>query len=102
LQHARRGEDINRQVAADARVSEAVLMTNYVKETDEEMRQRSNRTYFRIVTSLPPGVATRYGYVERIPTVLEQQVQAAIAAKNWTLAAELTARLAAEERPEAG
>jgi integrase len=44
LQHARRGEDINRQVAADARVSESVMMTNYVEETAEELRQRSNRT----------------------------------------------------------
>jgi hypothetical protein len=39
LQHARRGEDIARQIARDAMVSESVLMTNYVKETDEEMRQ---------------------------------------------------------------
>ncbi|OAI41509.1 hypothetical protein AYO40_00300 [Planctomycetaceae bacterium SCGC AG-212-D15] len=54
LQHARRGEDINRQVAADARVGESVLMTNYVKETDEEMRQRSNRTFNRIMASLSP------------------------------------------------
>ena len=38
MQHARRGEDISRQIADDATVSESVLMTNYVKETDEESR----------------------------------------------------------------
>lgn len=102
LQHARRGEDINRQVAADARVSESVLMTNYVKETDEEMRQRSNRTFHRIRASLSPEVASRYGSVEVIAGPLEQQVQAAIAANNWPLAAELASRLATEHRPEAG
>lgn len=36
LQYARAGEDVNRRVAADARVGAGVLMTNYVKETDEE------------------------------------------------------------------
>lgn len=38
LRYGRRGEDINRQVASDARVSES---TNYVKETDEELRQKA-------------------------------------------------------------
>src|SRR5208283_5366865 len=42
LQHARRGEDINRQVAKDAKVSESVMMTNYVKEMEEEIRDGSN------------------------------------------------------------
>jgi hypothetical protein len=62
LQCARRGEDINQQVAKDARLSPSVMMTNYVKENDEEMRERSNRTYQRILASLPPEVAHRYGY----------------------------------------
>ena len=63
LQYARSGEDVNRQVARDARVSESVLMTNYVKETDEQIRQMSNRTFYRILASLPPEVARRYGHV---------------------------------------
>jgi hypothetical protein len=53
LQYARQGEDINRQIAVDAGVSESVLATNYVKETDNEMRQRSDRTFCRILASLP-------------------------------------------------
>jgi hypothetical protein len=93
LQYARSGEDINRQVAQDARVSETVLMTNYVKETDEQLRAKSNRTYERILASLSPEVAHRYGHVEPKADQLEQQIQVAVAAKDWTLAARLTARL---------
>ena len=52
---------IARQIASDLRVSESVLMPNYVKETDDEMRQRSNRTYRRNLASLSSEVATRYG-----------------------------------------
>ena len=52
LQYARQGEDLNRQVAADARVSETVMMTSYVQVNDEELRQASNRTYSRILASI--------------------------------------------------
>jgi hypothetical protein len=62
LQHDRRGEGINREVAADARVGGSVLMTSSVKETDEELRARSNRTYRRILASLTGEVARRYGH----------------------------------------
>ena len=94
LQHARQGEDINRQVAADARVSETVMMTNYVQESDEEMRQRSNRTYHRIIASLPIEVAERYGHVRDARSELEERLRAATEAKDWVLAAELAKRLA--------
>ena len=57
LQLARRGEDVNRAVAQDARLSEEVMMTNYVMELDEEFRQRSNRTYHRILAAIPVEVA---------------------------------------------
>lgn len=67
LQHARRGEDLNRQVARDAKVSESVMMAHYVRETDEEMRQASNRTFQRIVASFPSAVAACYGHVEATP-----------------------------------
>jgi hypothetical protein len=62
LQHARSGEDLNRQVAHGARLSESVMMGHYVIERDEEMRQASNRTYHRILLSPSLEVATRYGY----------------------------------------
>jgi len=102
LQHARRGEDINRQVAADARVSESVMMTNYVKETDEDMRQRSNRTYRRIMASLPVEVAARYGLVRDARSELEERMRAAMDAKDWAQAAELAARLAQNGQQDSG
>jgi integrase len=98
LQYARSGEDVNRQVAADARLGEGVMMTNYVKETDEEMRQKSNRTYRRIAASLPPAVAKRYGYEEATPKSLRDQLKAAVEAENWDLAQRLTAELAQRDR----
>ena len=102
LQHARRGEDINRQVAADACVSESVMMTNYVQENDEEMRQRSNRTYRRILASLPSDVANRYGYVRDERAELEERLRVAMDNKDWALATELAARLAKRGQPAAG
>jgi integrase len=101
LQYARRGEDINRQVASDASVTASVMMTNYVKETDEELRQKSNRTFQRIVASLSADVAERYGYTPSKTSNLEQRLEVAIEAKNWDLAQALSARLARDKRPEA-
>ena len=75
LQHARQGEDITRQIANDARVSESVLMTNYVKEMDKEMRQRSNRTYWRIHASLSPEVAARYGCIRNARSEMESHLR---------------------------
>jgi hypothetical protein len=40
------------------------MMASYVKETDEQMRQKSNRTFSRILASLSPDVARRYGRIE--------------------------------------
>ena len=96
LQHARRGEDISRQIANDASVSESVLKTNYVKETDEESRQRSNRTYQRILFSLTPEVAVRYGYVYDARSEMESQLRSAIDAKDWAVVNEISKRLAQE------
>jgi integrase len=98
LQYARSGEDLNRLVAADARVSENVMMTNYVKETDEEMRAKSNRTFWRIVASVAPKVAQRYGFSEEPKDPLQVKLEAALAVQNWDLAARLAAELAKRDR----
>jgi hypothetical protein len=98
LQYARSGEDVNRQVARDARVTESVLMTSYVKETDEELRQASNRTFARILASLPHDLALRCGHVESGGDV-EERLRRAVEAKDWQLAATLTARLAQQKKP---
>jgi hypothetical protein len=102
LQYARRGEDINRQVASDAKVGESVLMTSYVRETDEELRAKSNRTYARILASLTGEIASRYGHAEPRPSNLEQRLKEAMAAKNWSLVREVSGNLEQQARPEAG
>ena len=94
LQYARSGEDLNRQVAADARVGAGVMMTNYVKETDPEMRHRSNRMFARIAAALPTAVALRYGYEPTQIDPLIQRLTEAIVAQNWALANAITADLA--------
>lgn len=93
LQYARSGEDLNRQVSSDARLGEGVMMTSYVKETDEEMRAKSNRTYLRIAASLPPAVAERYGYAEAGIDPLKERLEAAVACQNWMLASQIAAEL---------
>lgn len=95
LQHALEGEDVSRRVAADAGLGERVMVTNYTTPSDRRLRAMSNRTYQRIVLSLQPEVARRYGYVEG-DCSLEEQVLTAVAAGDWKRVAELTARLEQE------
>lgn len=68
-------------------------MTNYVQETDEEMRQKSNRTFLRIAASLSLEVARRYGYTKSEPDLLKDQIRMAVNAENWMLVQELTAEM---------
>ena len=100
LQYARVGEDVNRQVAADARLSESVMMTNYVRENDEQLRQKSNRTFHRLLASLPAQVRRRYGYVPSPTAELEEQLQIAYAAKDWRRVKQLATKLAAMKKDE--
>lgn len=98
LQYARCGEDLNRQIAADARLGEDVMMTNYVKESDPEMREKSNRTFRRIRASLTTEVANRYGYALSEVEVLRERHQCAVQAGDWELAARLAAEIAMKLR----
>ena len=96
LQHARRGEDLNRLAAQDARVGTSVMMRHYVTE-QEELRHASNRTYTRILASLPQETATRYGYLPDSQTDdLEVRLEMAAKAKNWKLVADLAKQLAGQ------
>jgi integrase len=92
LQFARAGEDINRRVAEDARVSEKVMLGHYVRENDPELRAKSNRTIERLAAAMPDEVARRYGH-EQEGHGLEEQLSLAVAQKNWRLARELSLRL---------
>jgi hypothetical protein len=78
------------------------MMTNYVKETDEEMRQQSNRTYGRIVASLAPELAHRYGHLQDARSELETRLRAAIDSKCWAIASDLARQLAVGSQPESG
>jgi hypothetical protein len=97
----RRGEDRNRQPAADGRAGGAVMMSNHVEQTDGELQVSSNRNFARSVASLPPCVPRWYGHVEQPATPLEQQLHAAMAVKDWDRAATLPALLARRQRRDA-
>jgi hypothetical protein len=102
LQYALSGENVSRRVASDARVSEGVLMTHHAKLTDKERREQSNRTFHRIVASMCPDVARRYGHDEVSKLELEKRLKDALAAKDWFHAAQLTAELTARQLSTAG
>lgn len=102
MQFARRGEDVNPQVAAALRVSPRVMLGHYVNEDDALLHRYSNDTFNRIAAALPVEVACRYGYKEAEHSSLQRQLHVAIASENWDLAKELAARLAGNGRSEAG
>jgi GNAT superfamily N-acetyltransferase len=97
LQFAHDGEEeeASRKVAADAGVSEKVLLGHYVKP---KLWRQSNRTFRRLLASLPPEVASRYGYVEDERTRLEREREMATEADNWALVAELAAVIGRMDR----
>jgi hypothetical protein len=97
LQFAHDGEEeeVSRKVADDAGVSEKVLLGHYVKP---KLWRQSNRTFRRLLASLPTEVATRYGHVEDDRTRLERQLDAAKEAGNWALVAELAAAIGRMDR----
>ena len=98
LQFARRGEDRNEAVAHDARISRAVMVRHYVDETDEELRQGSNRTYYRLLAGLSPEVAKRFGYdVGSEPSELQIRLQIAVNSQDWKTAGEIAQQLAARQ-----
>jgi len=78
-----------------------VMITHYVKERDEELRHASNRTYRRIVASLPPHVARRYGYFPGNGTAdLRVKLSKASKDQDWALVAKLAEQLAQQRQQE--
>jgi hypothetical protein len=103
LQLARAGEDaVNRRVAEDARVSEAVLLGHYVTEQDEQLRAKSNRTFARLAAALPPEVAARYGHPAAPADPLTEKIRAATEGRDWGTVAMLAAELDRRGRASAG
>jgi hypothetical protein len=93
LRFARKGEDLNRLVASDASLTTAVMTASYTEEEDEELRHRSNRTYRRILTSLPVAVASRYGYVDKPSDRLIERLDSARTQEGWKEVARLAKEL---------
>lgn len=101
LQFARRGEDRNEAVAQDARISRAVMVRHYIDETDEELRQASNRTYHRLIAGLSTEVARRYGYEADSDAMgMQTRLQAAVNAQDWKTASEIVQLLLAHGRQQ--
>jgi hypothetical protein len=97
LQYAHRGEETSRRVAKDAGLNQSVLMTHYVEEMDPELRDASNRTFERILASLPTEVARRYGYVDQPHSDLEKRLHVALENRNWPQVSELASQLASPD-----
>lgn len=93
LQFARRGEDLNQMVASDASLTAAVMTTSYTEEADEELRHKSNRTFRRILRSLPVDIATRYGYEEKPCDCLIEQLDTARSVEDWSQVVEVAKAL---------
>jgi hypothetical protein len=98
LQYARVGQDATRSLAKDARVSEAVMMTHYVKEEDLQLRAASNAMYQRLCLSMTPEVARAFGHEHSATAILEQRLRGAIGSRNWSLVGEIAKKLAKQDR----
>ncbi|TWU51686.1 hypothetical protein Poly59_32810 [Rubripirellula reticaptiva] len=59
------------------------MMASDAGEDDEELRHRSNRTYRRILSSLPVEVACRYGYQEKPSDRLIETLVLARSQEQW-------------------
>ena len=98
LQYARVGEDAARSLAKDARVSEGVMMTHYVKEEDLQHRAASNAMFQRLCLSMTPEVARAFGHEHSATAVLEQRLRQAISSRNWPLVGQIAKKLAGQDR----
>jgi integrase len=100
LQFAYRGGLADSLIASDASITESVMHGHYVDEMDEELLLKSNRTFDRIVSSLPAEVAERYGYSPgQEGTGLDALVKAAIDRQDWDGATELITRIKRNGHP---
>jgi hypothetical protein len=72
------------------------MLTHYVRV----LREKSNRTFTRILAGLSPEVARRYGSAAQEPS-LEERLQLAVAAKDRAEVTRLSDELAKKPGPPA-
>jgi integrase len=94
LQLAYQGGVADSLIASDASITDSVMHGNYVDDTDQELLLKSNRTFERIVASLPLKVAERYGYdPEKEGAGLTDLLKAAVDRHDWKAVEELMAKI---------
>lgn len=93
LQYALSAGHVEQSVADDASVSAAVLMSSYARVTDQELRNKSNRTYQRIRSSLSMEVATRYGWEGKPADGIVERLDQARLRGEWDEVARLAEEL---------
>jgi integrase len=96
------GESERRQAIQDAKVSEKVLRTSYLRKAEKELREESIRNYDRIAAGLRLEVAARYGYTEPSVSQLEARLAKAVADKDMFAIAQLAAELNNRLPPTSG
>lgn len=69
------------------------MMVRYVEESDEELRRKSNRTFCRILASLPLDDSTTYDYEERPSDRLIENIDLARSREDWAEMAKLASEL---------
>ena len=93
LQYAVAVGHVEQSVADDASISPAVLMSNYARVSDQDLRHKSNRTFQRIRGSLPLEVAVQYGWVAKANDGILEQLDQARLRRDWGAVAKLAEEL---------
>lgn len=96
LQYALSAEHLQQSVAGDASVSAAVMMQSYARVADEELRQKSNRTFQRIRRSLSVEVSGRYGWELKKSDQILERLDQARQKGDWQAVARLAQELAGQ------
>jgi integrase len=94
LQFAYRGGMADAKIASDASITKSVMLDHYVDDTEEELCLKSNRTFERLLNSLPLKVAQRYGYIPELEgDGFTDVLKAAIERQDWQGAKEVLEQL---------
>jgi hypothetical protein len=78
------------------------MVRHYVDDTDEELWQGSNRTYYRLISGLSTKVARQYGYDFGSESVeLQIRLRTTVATQDWKTASKIIYQLATQQEEQA-